>query len=297
MEQPTITSFAYLALLAMFLYGMSEMIWLTLIKKRVSFRHDFFQPLRNFVGVNIVTVLFLPVLSAVALAIIASELSSFTLGNAWYVWLVALLIYEFWYWVQHFLAHKVRLLWCIHSPHHAPDTINMVVGYNHHLLEAPYMAFFAGFMPAMCGVPLEMIIVINMVDIIWGSMLHASPGVISKKYGFLERFLQTPSYHRAHHAKNPLYIDTNYNSITLFWDWALGTLQPLRDEVPIQYGITRNVNVESWSDVQFGEMAELWQDVKRAPGLKNKLAYLLLPPGWSHTGEHKMASTMKQVLR
>ena len=198
--------------------------------------------------------------SFAALAIIASELSSFTLGNAWYVWLVALLIYEFWYWVQHFLAHKVRLLWCIHSPHHAPDTINMV-------------------------------------DIIWGSMLHASPGVISKKYGFLERFLQTPSYHRAHHAKNPLYIDTNYNSITLFWDWALGTLQPLRDEVPIQYGITRDVNVESWSDVQFGEMAELWQDVKRAPGLKNKLAYLLMPPSWSQTGEHKMASTMKQVLR
>ncbi len=295
METPNMGAIGGVFLGAMFLYGMGEMLWLAFIKKKVSFKHDYFQPFRNFLGVNFLTIS-LPFLGGVGMALLASELAPFSLGNDWYFWIIGLLIYEFWYWVQHFLAHKVRLLWCIHSPHHAPDTINMVVGYNHHLLEVPYMAFFMGFMPVICGVPLEMNVVINAVDIIWGSMLHASPQVISKRYGVLEKFLQTPSYHRVHHAKNPRYMDTNYNSITLFWDWALGTLQTIREDEPVKYGITREVDVESWRDVQLGEMRLLWSDVRSAPGLKNKLAYMLMPPGWSHTGDHKMASTMKQTL-
>ncbi|MEH6582937.1 MAG: sterol desaturase family protein [Halioglobus sp.] len=283
------------ALLAMITYSIIELLWLTVISKQVSFRHEYSQVLRNMFFTSTFSVM-LPILGTAVLASIASNLSPFSLGNEWYIWPLAFLIYEFWYWVQHFLAHKVRMLWCIHSPHHAPDTINMAVGFNHHILEIPYMGFFLGFVPALCGVPLEMIVAINILDMFWGSMLHASPRAISKRYGPLEYFMQTPSYHRAHHAQNLRYMDTNYNSITLFWDWAMGTLQPLRDEEPVVYGITRDVDVESWRDVQFGEMVLLWHDVKAAPGLKNKLGYLLRPPGWSHTGDHKMASTQKQAL-
>lgn len=288
------------AILVMFVYGIAEMLWLSVFRKpggkpQVSFRHDYSQPSKNFlvmIGISV----FVTVVSVAALGFLAQGLAPYSFSNDWYIWPLALLIYEFWYWVQHFAAHKVRLLWCIHSPHHAPDTINMVVGYNHHILEGPYMAFMLGFMPVLCGVPLEMVIIINTFDVVWGSMLHASPRVFKKRYGPLEQFLQTPSYHRAHHARNPRYMDTNYNSITLFWDWALGTLQPLKDEDPVVFGITRDVNVESWRDVQFGEMVLLWRDVKAAAGLKNKLSYLLMPPGWSHTGEHQMASTQKRGL-
>lgn len=289
-----------IALALMFLYGIVELLWLSVFRKKggkpqVSFRHDY-----SMAGKNLFIVLgmgvLLPIFSVVGMAAIGHEVAPFSLGGDWYIWPLALLIYEFWYWVQHFLAHKVRLLWCVHSPHHAPDTINMVVGYNHHMLEVPYMGLFLGFMPVVSGVPLEMVIVIGAIDIVYGSLLHISPRVVRKRYGPLEYFLQTPSYHRAHHARNPRYMDTNYNSMTLFWDWALGTLQPLRNEEPVVYGITRDVDVESWRDVQFGEMRLLWRDVKAAPGLKNKLGYLLMPPGWSHTGKHQMASTQKQAL-
>ena len=88
-------------------------------------------------------------------------------------------------------------------------------------------------------------------------------------------------------------MDTNYNSITLFWDWVMGTLQPLRDDEPAEYGITRPVDSESWLEVQFGEFRALWRDIQSAPGFTNKLAYLVMPPGWSHTGEHKTVSLLK----
>lgn len=97
-----------------------------------------------------------------------------------------------------------------------------------------------------------------------------------------------------HHAKNFRYMDTNYNSITLFWDWAFGTLQPLRQDEKAVYGITREVNSESWLDVQLSEFAELYKDVRQAPGLKNKLCYLVMPPGWSHTGEHTTVSIRRR---
>ncbi len=42
-------------------------------------------------------------------------------------------------------------------------------------------------------------------------------------------------------------------------------------------------------DVYFGEIVVLVKDVFAAPGLKNKFLYLFIPPGWSHTGEHKTA--------
>ncbi|MFT4520308.1 MAG: hypothetical protein ACI9JM_002710 [Halioglobus sp.] len=108
--------------------------------------------------------------------------------------------------------------------------------------------------------------------------------------------MQAPTYHRAHHAKNVRYMDTNYNSITLFWDKVLGTLQPMKDEEPVNYGIARVVDVESWRDVQFGEMVLLWRDVKTTPGIRKKLGYLFMPPGWFHLGEHKTASAQKRTL-
>jgi len=295
MEEVEIGMIGGMALLGMFLYGMAEMLWLSVLSKKVSFRHDYSQVFSNLLFVNFITIA-LPILSTAGFAILGAKLAPLSFSESWYIWPAAFLIYEFWYWVQHFLAHKVRLLWCLHSAHHAPDTMNMVVGYNHNIMEVPYMSFFMGFMPAICGVPLEMIVLINSVDVVWGSMLHISPRVVKKRYGPLEYFLQTPSYHSVHHARNPRYMDTNYNSMSLFWDWALGTLQPLKDEEPVDYGITRPVNVESWRDVQFGEVALLWKDIAAAPGIKNKLSYLLMPPGWSHTGDHKMASSVKQAL-
>lgn len=283
-----------LALAALLIYAIGELLWLTLGKK-VSFRHEYSQLVKNLVFITAAVVL-LKFATTASMAVVGQEFALFSLGEQWHFWLVALLIYEFWYWVQHFLAHKVRLLWCIHSPHHAPDSMNMLVGINHQLLEIPYLSFFTGFMPAICGVPLEMVVAINIIDVIWGNLLHISPRVIKGSYGPLEYFLQTPSYHRVHHAKNTRYMDTNYNSITLFWDTLLRTRQPLREDDPVEYGITREVNVESFRDVQFGEVALLWQDIKNTAGLKNKLSYLLMPPGWSHLGDQKMANPQKRSL-
>jgi hypothetical protein len=60
----------------------------------------------------------------------------------------------------------------------------------------------------------------------------------------------------------------------------------------VEYGITREMKDHSFTDAYFGEIIFLVKDVARAPGIKNKILYLFMPPGWSHLGDHK---TAKQV--
>jgi sterol desaturase/sphingolipid hydroxylase (fatty acid hydroxylase superfamily) len=209
------------------------------------------------------------------------------------------LVYEFWYWVQHWAAHKVRLLWCIHSPHHAPASIHMLIGTNHHFVESVfYMPFFAGFAPALLGVDPLVCLGINVVDSLWGSFLHISDEVVPEgRYGVFGRFLQTPSHHRVHHARNVRYLDRNYCSITLFWDWVFGTLQPLRSEEPPHYGITRKVEHGSFWDVHFREFVLLWHDVRGAGRWVDKLGYLLRPPGWRPGDDSGTAEGRQRALQ
>ena len=49
-------------------------------------------------------------------------------------------------------------------------------------------------------------------------------------------------------------------------------------------------------DAYLGEFYLLGKDVWNAPGFGNKLLYLVMPPGWSHDGQHKTAKVAKQAL-
>ena len=215
----------------------------------------------------------------------------------WQLWPLALLTYEFFYWLHHWVGHKVRIFWCVHSPHHAPNSINMLVSFNHSIFESVlYLPIAVGFLTALAGVDPLLVAALNVLDIAWGSLLHLSDNLARSRFGFLERFMQTPSYHRAHHAKNLEYMDMNYTSITLFWDTVFGTKIALDDENPATYGITSEVDTGSYLDTHFGPFRDLWNDIRSAPGVAAKLGYIFMPPGWSHTGDHATVAAQKRAL-
>ncbi|MEL6250412.1 MAG: sterol desaturase family protein [Bacteroidota bacterium] len=298
--QASIQNYLGIFLAGLILYGLIEITYLHFFRKYKKM-HEFRQNGINFlfvIGMNALMSILLGTLGLAVFSLWGYKYALFESDLSWYWWIYGLLVYEFFYWVQHWLAHKVRFFWCLHSPHHAPESMNMFVGFNHNFLETIfYMPFFFGFFPALLGVNPIIIVVVGAIDAIWGNLLHINEEVMPWKYGFLEKVLQTPSYHRVHHAQNLRYMDTNYNSITLFWDWALGTLQPLQADEKVQYGITRKVNTGSFWDVQFGEYALLFKDVWKAPGIKNKLFYFVMPPGWSHEGDHKTVKVLKGKLK
>lgn len=224
-----------------------------------------------------------------------SPYALFNVPLSWYGFVWGYVVFELAHVVAHYLAHKVRLLWCLHSTHHAPRHMNLTVSYSHFILEYPYSGFIKISICIIAGIPIPMLFAIMLIDGVWGHLIHVGEDFVkSGRLGFLEKVILTPSHHRAHHAKNPLYIDTNFGNLVPIWDRLLGTYQPARSDVPFEYGITRKVDTNSFFDVYVGEFRYLWKDLVAAPGVLNKLRYLFMPPGWRHEGEFKTASAIRR---
>jgi sterol desaturase/sphingolipid hydroxylase (fatty acid hydroxylase superfamily) len=219
----------------------------------------------------------------------------FNTSFTWYWLIYGYIVWELAHFVYHYLAHKVRLLWCLHSTHHAPEDMTLSVTYAHFFLEGPYADVIRTSICILLGVSPPLLFFIMFIDGTWGAFIHAGENLLKDgRLGFLNKLILTPSHHRVHHAKNPLYMDTNFCNLLNVWDKVFGTFQPEKNEVIPTYGITREMNPNNFFDVYFGEIAALWKDVKNAPGIKNKLLYVIMPPGWSHTGQHKTAWIVRQ---
>ena len=199
----------------------------------------------------------------------------------WYWFVYAYLVFEFSHFIYHWMGHRIRLFWCLHATHHSPPHMNLSVSYAHFFLEAPYADIVRIGICTVAGVdPLLLLIVLG-IDSIWGHFIHVSEELLPEgRMGRLGRWILTPSHHRVHHASNPIYIDKNYCNLLPVWDRIFGTYQEQLDSESPLYGVSRDINTDSLVDMYFGEFIGLFRDIRRAPGLMNKLAYLFMPPGW-----------------
>jgi len=57
------------------------------------------------------------------------------------------------------------------------------------------------------------------------------------RLGSLESVFMTPSHHRVHHGRNPIYLDRNHGGTFILWDKLFGTFQLEEEEVA--YGVTK----------------------------------------------------------
>ena len=212
----------------------------------------------------------------------------------WYWFIYGYIVWEFGHFLYHYWGHKVRLFWCLHSTHHAPEQMNLSVTHAHFFLEAPYADAIRTTVCILLGVEPVLLFLIMFIDGTYGAFIHIGENMMKDgRMGFLNKIILTPSHHRVHHARNPLYMDTNFCNLLNIWDKVFGTYQEEQHDIEIEYGITRKMNSGNFLDVYFGEFVALFKDVAKAPGLKNKLLYIIMPPGWSHTGEHQTSKLVR----
>lgn len=212
----------------------------------------------------------------------------------WYWFIYGYIVWEFGHFIYHYLGHKVRLFWCLHATHHTPEDMNLSVTYAHFFLEAPYADVIRTTVCLLLGVEPAMLFLIMFIDGTYGAFIHVGENMIKDaRFGIFNKLMLTPSHHRVHHARNPLYMDTNFCNLLNVWDRLFGTYQEEQIDIKPEYGITREVNSGNFFDVYFGELIALAKDIAAAPGLKNKLSYIFMPPGWSHTGEHKTSKIVR----
>jgi sterol desaturase/sphingolipid hydroxylase (fatty acid hydroxylase superfamily) len=223
------------------------------------------------------------------------EYRFFTLGNAWYVWILAYAVYDFMFWLVHFLGHKVRFFWCIHGVHHTAEEMKLTVAVRGSFLGFLHIPLTVICLPIL-GFDPFMIFIVEAIARLYGLYEHVNDNFdkLVGKQTFLEWLFITPSVHRVHHAKNYIYLDRNYGETFSIWDKIFGTFQSELDDVKPSYGIlSENIDGKSLWQVQLLLWKELWMDIRKAPRLSDKIKYLIMPPGWNHIDGGKMAASYR----
>lgn len=217
--------------------------------------------------------------------------SFFKIETPWLYWLVLIALVDLAFWVIHFVDHYCRLFWAVHVTHHSSQEYNLTVGLRSSLFEPLYRFIF--FIPvALMGYAIEDIFLAYSITQLYGVFLHQQ---YIKSFGPLDYILVSPSMHSVHHGSNVPYLDKNMGMFLNFWDRLFGTYQ--KEEEPVVYGLTKNIDSHDPRTVIFHEFKSILQDVKKAPDFKSKFMYVFGPPGWSHDGSRQTSKQLRAALQ
>jgi sterol desaturase/sphingolipid hydroxylase (fatty acid hydroxylase superfamily) len=215
-----------------------------------------------------------------------AKLAPFTVSVHATSFFYAYVVWELGHYVFHWSCHKVRILWCVHAPHHSVQHMNLAVAYAGFFLQGAYATFVRAAVSALFGVPLPLLILVMTIYVSWDELVHVSEKAWpnGKIGGLLGRIILGPSHHRIHHASNPEYIDKNYCSSFPIWDKVFRTLQQEIPDVTLTYGLSGKSRTD-FIGTYVSEIALLIQDVRNADSLTTALLYIVMPPGWRPRGD------------
>ena len=193
-----------------------------------------------------------------------------------WVWLGALLAYDFCYYGLHRGGHRVALLWAAHAVHHQSEDYNLSTALRQ--TSSGFLLAWLFYLPmAVAGVPPLVFASVALIDLLYQFWVHTQ---LVGKLGWFDRWFCSPSNHRVHHAVNDRYLDKNYGGILIVWDRLFGTYAEEDDAEPCVYG-TRSA-LRSWNPVtaNLQVYGQLVADSRHATRWPDKLRVWLKPPGW-----------------
>jgi sterol desaturase/sphingolipid hydroxylase (fatty acid hydroxylase superfamily) len=168
------------------------------------------------------------------------------------------LAYELGYWFNHWLSHKVPLLWEFHKVHHTAEVLTPLTNLRVHPI---YGWIFANILAVSAatanGLGNYMFgdtayqYALSDTNIILALFIHAYVHLqhthmwISFR-GAIGRILVSPAHHQVHHSANPKHFNKNYGSCLALWDWMFGTLYvPAKQREPLVFGVMDHQNAHT----------------------------------------------------
>jgi sterol desaturase/sphingolipid hydroxylase (fatty acid hydroxylase superfamily) len=168
------------------------------------------------------------------------------------------LAYELGYWFNHWLSHKVPVLWEFHKVHHTAEVLTPLTNFRVHPI---YGWIFANILAVSVAVANGLgnymfgetayQYAFNDTNIILVLFIHAyihlqhSHMWISFR-GLAGRIFISPAHHQVHHSNNPEHFDKNFGSCLALWDWMFGTLYvPAKEREPLVFGFPDHPNAHT----------------------------------------------------
>lgn len=155
-----------------------------------------------------------------------------------WMWLFAIVAWDFGFYWLHRLHHHFGALWAVHVVHHQGEHFNLSLGVRNSwyssLTSIPFFLFLA-----VLGVPLYVFVTVSVVHY---SMQLFNHNALTPPLGWLEKVLVTPAHHRVHHVNDRAYADTNFGGTFIVWDKLFGTFCPQLPTTPFRYGMGKSTH-------------------------------------------------------
>ncbi|GAA3791041.1 sterol desaturase family protein [Corallibacter vietnamensis] len=216
----------------------------------------------------------------------------FTIPVTWWSFILIFFADDFSYYWFHRVSHESRLFWASHVVHHSSEHYNLSTALRQTWSGGFYSFIFWLWMP-LIGFHPGMILLQMSISLLYQFWIHTE--AINKLPKWFEVVMNTPSHHRVHHGSNPIYLDRNHAGILIIWDKLFGTFQPELEEEKVTYGLVKNINTFNPIKIAFIEWINMFKDAfSGKKSLKNRILYLLKPPGWTHDGTGKLSDDLRK---
>jgi sterol desaturase/sphingolipid hydroxylase (fatty acid hydroxylase superfamily) len=164
--------------------------------------------------------------------------------------LVLYIAYEFAYWLDHFLSHRIPVLWEFHKVHHQAEVLSPITAFRVHPVDSIVLYNIMGLVVGAANGALYFAFGMDV-----GNATAFSHALILMVFGFLVVHLQhshvwmpltgiwgrlfiSPAHHQIHHSTNPLHFNKNMGSCLAVFDWLFGTLHmPAKDREKLTFGV------------------------------------------------------------
>ncbi len=161
------------------------------------------------------------------------------------------LSYELGYWFNHWLSHKVPVLWEFHKVHHSAEVLTPLTNFRVHpvytWIFANILAFSAAiangignytfgdtaYQYALSDTNIILVLFIHT----YVHLQHSHMWIAFT--GALGRVFVSPAHHQLHHSGNPKHFNKNFGSCLALWDWMFGTLYvPEKEREKLVFGFS-----------------------------------------------------------
>ncbi len=167
--------------------------------------------------------------------------------------LIAFLAYEFGYYADHYLKHKIPFLWAFHRTHHSAEVLTPLTVFRVHPVDTLIFVDIAALcIGTSCGLfiwltghpvtpyALASANVISVLGFFLLAQLQHSQFWIPLR-GLWGRLLLSPAHHQLHHSLDPAHHNCNLGSFIGVWDWLFGTLYlPPKSSPRLRFGVEQN---------------------------------------------------------
>jgi sterol desaturase/sphingolipid hydroxylase (fatty acid hydroxylase superfamily) len=190
------------------------------------------------------------------------------------VWVACFVGVDFLYYWFHRLSHEVNFMWAAHVVHHQSEEYNLAVALRQSALQ-PFLSMAFYWPLALVGFPPVVFAACSAINTLYQFWIHTRT---IGRLGALESVLMTPSHHRVHHGRNPIYLDRNHGGTFILWDRLFGTFQ--REEEEVAYGVTKPLATWNplWANIDYWiDLIELARQTTR---VRDQVRIFFERPGW-----------------